>query len=202
MCILITYLINQPIRYSKHPVHSWLNTSEWWRHQMEIFSALLSLCAGNSPVTGEFPSQRPVTRSFDVFFHQCLNKRWGWGFETPSCSLWRHCNGIGTSLGSWYNILVSAWPNIQSWCDHGFGNNEYSIYDFSIYDFFVHSYPFVVVVCSRTHTTRNLSSLRLQMTRYLEVLGQRQPQRWLQSHAKTTNLIHMSCPSIPSHNRE
>ena len=30
--------------------------------------ALLSLCAGNSPVTGEFPSQRPVTRSFDVFF--------------------------------------------------------------------------------------------------------------------------------------
>ena len=41
----------------------------WWRHQMETFSALLALCAGNSPVTGEFPSQRPVTRSFDVFFH-------------------------------------------------------------------------------------------------------------------------------------
>ena len=34
---------------------------------MEIFSASLALCAGNSPVTGEFPSQRPVTRSFDVF---------------------------------------------------------------------------------------------------------------------------------------
>ena len=29
---------------------------------------LLALCAGNSPVTGEFPSQRPVTQSFDVFF--------------------------------------------------------------------------------------------------------------------------------------
>ena len=40
----------------------------WWRLQMETFSALLALCAGNSPVTGEFPSQRPVTRSFDVFF--------------------------------------------------------------------------------------------------------------------------------------
>ena len=26
-----------------------------WRHQMEPFSALLALCAGNSPVTGEFP---------------------------------------------------------------------------------------------------------------------------------------------------
>ena len=35
---------------------------------MEVFSALLNLCAGNSPVTGEFPSQKPVTRSFDVFF--------------------------------------------------------------------------------------------------------------------------------------
>ena len=35
---------------------------------METFSALLVLCPGNSPVTGEFPSQRPVTRSFDVFF--------------------------------------------------------------------------------------------------------------------------------------
>ena len=37
-----------------------------WRHQMEAFSALLAICAGNSPVTGEFPTQRPVTRSFDI----------------------------------------------------------------------------------------------------------------------------------------
>ena len=34
---------------------------------METFSALLALCVGNSPVSGEFPAQRPVTRSFDVF---------------------------------------------------------------------------------------------------------------------------------------
>ena len=39
----------------------------WWRHQMEILSASLALCARNSPVTGEFPSQRPVTRSSTVF---------------------------------------------------------------------------------------------------------------------------------------
>ena len=38
-------------------------------------SALLAVCAGNSPVTGEFPAQRPVTRSFDVFFDQRMNKR-------------------------------------------------------------------------------------------------------------------------------
>ena len=34
---------------------------------METFSALLAICAGNSLVPGEFPAQRPVTRSFDVF---------------------------------------------------------------------------------------------------------------------------------------
>ena len=65
---------------------------------METFSALLAICTGNSPVPGEFPAQRPVTRGFDVFFDLCLNKRLskqslGWWFETPSVSLWRHCNG-------------------------------------------------------------------------------------------------------------
>ena len=40
----------------------------WWRHQVKTFSALLALCARNSPVNGEFPSQTPVTRSFDIFF--------------------------------------------------------------------------------------------------------------------------------------
>ena len=52
----------------------------WWRHQMETFSA--------GP--GEFPAQRPLTRSFDVFFDLHLNKRlskqsWGW------CILRRYC---------------------------------------------------------------------------------------------------------------
>ena len=49
----------------------------WWRHEMETFSALLAICAGNSPVTGEFPAQKPVTRSFDVLFDLRLNKRLG-----------------------------------------------------------------------------------------------------------------------------
>ena len=43
---------------------------------METFSALLAICAGNSPVSGEFPAQRPVTRSFDVFFDLRLNNAW------------------------------------------------------------------------------------------------------------------------------
>ena len=59
---------------------------------METFSALVALCAGNSPVTGEFPAQRPVTEGFDVFFDLRLNKSlrkqsWGRWFETPSRSL-------------------------------------------------------------------------------------------------------------------
>ena len=67
-----------------------------WRHQMETFSALLAFCAGNSPVTGEFPAQRPVARSFDVFFDLRLNQQLSkqWWFETPSRSLWRHCNEV------------------------------------------------------------------------------------------------------------
>ena len=59
--------------------HTYIITScirnTWWRHQMETFFALLATCAGKSPVTGEFPAQRPVTRSFDVFFDLRLNKR-------------------------------------------------------------------------------------------------------------------------------
>ena len=44
------------------------------------------------------PAQRPVTRSFDVFFDLRLNKRlskqsWRCWFETLSRPLWRHCNG-------------------------------------------------------------------------------------------------------------
>ena len=87
----------------------------WWRHQMETFSALLAICAGNSPVPGEFPTQRPVTRSFDVYFDLRPNKRfskqsWGWWFVTLSCSLWRHLNVImqHTIRGSLQEWLLSA----------------------------------------------------------------------------------------------
>ena len=83
-------------------------------YQMETFSALLALCAGNSPVTGEFPAQRPVTRSFDVFFDPRLNKllskqSWGWWFDTPSHSFWRHCNAIP---GFGKCALRIFWPEV------------------------------------------------------------------------------------------
>ena len=56
-------------------MHTGFALLSWWRHQMETVSALLAICAGNSPVPGEFPAQRPVTRGFDVFFDMRLNKR-------------------------------------------------------------------------------------------------------------------------------
>ena len=70
---------------------------------METFSALLAICAGNSPVSGEFPAQRQVTRSFHVSFDLHLNKllskqSWCWWFETPSRPLWRQCNVTTVTL--------------------------------------------------------------------------------------------------------
>ena len=56
---------------------------------METFSALLALCVGNSPVTGEFPTQRPVTQSFDVFFDLRLNLN-GWVNNREAGDLRRH----------------------------------------------------------------------------------------------------------------
>ena len=78
---------------------------------METFSALLAICAGNSPVPGEFPTQRPVRRSFDVFFDLRLNLRlseqwWGWWFETLSLPLWRHRYVCGGDSCIPYHIYI------------------------------------------------------------------------------------------------
>ena len=85
----------------------------WWHHQMEAFSALLAVCAGNSLFTSEFPSQMPVTRSFDIFFNLRLNKRLSIQsirrrFETPSRSSWRHYNVIhDIAQDNHYEVIFS-----------------------------------------------------------------------------------------------
>ena len=61
-----------------------------------IFCVTGPLC-GDFTGHGDFPAQKPVTRSFDVFFDPRPKKRfskqpWSWWFETPSWSLMRHCN--------------------------------------------------------------------------------------------------------------
>ena len=76
-------------------------------------SALLALCEGDPMATGGFPSQRPVTRSFDVFSDLRLNQRLSkqsrhrW-FDTPLRSLWRL-----------YNVeLISLYENVVFWHKH------------------------------------------------------------------------------------
>ena len=63
-----------------------------------IFLGLYTVMITSSNGICEFPAQRPVTRSFHVFFDLRLNKQlskqsWGWWFETQSRPLWLHCNG-------------------------------------------------------------------------------------------------------------
>ena len=84
-----------------------------------IFRVTGPLC-GEFTGPGEFPTQRPVTRSFDVFFDLRLNKRlskqpWGWWCETQSWSLWRHCNGIIDSVKG-ESIGHRGFPSLKS-CD-------------------------------------------------------------------------------------
>ena len=79
---------------------------------METFSALLAICAGNSP-----EAQSPETRSFGVFFDLCLNKllrkqSGGWWFETLSRPLWRHCNEKGYIR---VVCLYFAWRSCRVW---------------------------------------------------------------------------------------
>ena len=108
---------------------------------METFSALLAICAGNSPVHGEFPAQRPVARSFDVFFELRLNKQlskqsWGWWFETLSRPLWRHCNVQCKTTRRYENLFsINAskdfskysWLVLQNTYDHHFVTLSHSL---------------------------------------------------------------------------
>ena len=95
----ICYSVNMASHVHRQ-ASTWTNSDiSGWRHQMETFAALLTLCEENTPFTGGFPSPRPVTRRFKFLFDLRLDKRLSkqsrrWWFETPSRSLWRHCNVI------------------------------------------------------------------------------------------------------------
>ena len=93
------------ISYINRPVERHKQLALQWRMMTSsngnIFRVTGPLC-GEFTGPGEFPTQRPVTRSFDVFFDLRLNKRlskqpWGWWFETLSWSLWRQCNVLNSS---------------------------------------------------------------------------------------------------------
>ena len=82
---------------------------------METFSALLGICAGNSPVPGEFPAQRSVTRSFDVFLicfwiNAWVNNREAGDLRRYRAPLWRHSNvyATGGELHNGFNGLLKS----------------------------------------------------------------------------------------------
>ena len=98
--------------------HQWTPEITWWRHQMETLSALLDLCAGNSPVNGEFPLQRPITRSFDV----SLICAWinGWVNNCEAGDLRRH--------RAHYDVIVMKWSHMHYVHDHYLGGGPCAIY--------------------------------------------------------------------------
>ena len=105
-CLFSSLFRLTPERNINKALHS------WWHHQMETFSALLALCAGNSPVTGEFPSQRPVTRSFDVSF---LIGAWtnGWVNNRDTGDLRRHrAHHDVIVMMSWPHHVFSSYSQI------------------------------------------------------------------------------------------
>ena len=94
ICIIYHYVslleINLLLLLLHHDVIKWKHFPRYWPFVRGIH---------RGPVPGDFPSQRPVTRSFVVFFDFYLSKRlskhsrWWW-FETLSLSSWRHCNDM------------------------------------------------------------------------------------------------------------
>ena len=114
---------------SKHAMMCFIESIMMTSSNGNIFRVTGPLC-GNSPVPGEFPAQRPVARSFDVFLDLRLNKRlskqsWGWWFKTPYWPLWRHYNARlrfvipdskvhGANKGPIRGRQDPGWPHVGS----------------------------------------------------------------------------------------
>ena len=123
--VFVTGITNFILKQKKKHTEQRESVCLIWVHSVNMMTSsngnifhVSGILCGNAPVTGEFPTQRPATRSFDVFFELRLNQqlskqsrpRW---FETPSRSLWRHCKdaeeddllywalGSGGYLGNW-----------------------------------------------------------------------------------------------------
>ena len=92
----------------------------------------MTLCAGNSSGHGEFPAQRPVTRSFDVFIDLRLDKQLskqsgGWWFETLSCPLWRHRNDV-IQVNTYRFIIICDGNEICFWYCNSLRMTDYLLF--------------------------------------------------------------------------
>ena len=127
LCIISKPLVYSNWSYNQEMLNSGKN---WWFSvlcdleiwQMTLKNMMTSSNGNIFCITGplygeftgpsEFPTQRPVTLSFDVYFDPHLNKRlskqwWGWWFETPSWSLWRQCNDNRAPLPCYFKLCTS-----------------------------------------------------------------------------------------------
>ena len=127
-----------------------------------IFRVTGPLC-GEFTGPGEFPTQRAVTRNFDVFFDLRLNKRLskqprGWWFETPSWSFWRQCHVPKNSCKAYIDGLVQGCiksiANIRSYCSLSLSHWYVVLYDI-LSDVYIN-----VMVVIHTHTPRRFLRLR------------------------------------------
>ena len=104
------YIQGLNIGGSHDDVIKWKHFPRYWPFVRGIHRSPVN----SPPIPGEFPIQRPVTRSFDVFFDLRLNKRLskqsrGWWIETLSRPLWRHCNVMVASLFCERPLHLVAW---------------------------------------------------------------------------------------------
>ena len=161
---------------------------------METFSALLAhgegnplmtlaLCEGNLPVTSGFPSQRPMPRSFDVFFDPRLNKRLSeqsgrWWFKTPWRSWRRHGNCI--ALYQFNSIqFISLLSGVPDFFDRnkilsGYDLSHYQVphcirvfFDFVWFVFIHHNFQFYFELCTYCNILDIYLSQNLIFVNYL-----------------------------------
>ena len=112
----ITFIIDRSEIFNKRfgSSQNW----SWWHHQMETFSALLAICAGNSPVTGEFPAQRPVTRA--LMFSLISAGMNDWVNKQEAGDLRRHCAHYDVTvmfsrwLLSWHQVNTMSSVGLRS----------------------------------------------------------------------------------------
>ena len=83
----------------------WNFQTAWWRHQMETFSALLALCAGNSPVTGEFPALKWI------FWTGGFSRDWILRWVSESFPICKQCpcSGCGTNMHTYKHTFTTMY---------------------------------------------------------------------------------------------
>ena len=85
-----------------HPVFYDLDVIAWWRHHMATLSLLLTLCEGNPPVTGGFPSERASSTKLWFFYMYAWTN--GWTNSGINCDFKCYDGHVISCCDNWWNI--------------------------------------------------------------------------------------------------